>query len=229
MKAQPFYLTGQLLEFVSKGTNKFGQPQVKAICLAVEEQAYWIKVPKDVRQRLDASLSLGCELVVMGKQKYKKTGQVKLKAKSIKVKHPAHHHLKHSEGMNTQCKFPRRVGLKQHITQLQPVARTEMRPNPISSNPIPSNPIPSKPSQQTPPSKILVCQKSSCRKRGGDKVCHALQQELGDRGLTDQVQIQKTGCLKKCKKGPNVVVLPDKTHYTNISDHHIPQLLEKHF
>lgn len=79
------------------------------------------------------------------------------------------------------------------------------------------------------PAKILVCQKSDCRRRGSDGICSLLEQELEQRGLQDQVTIQKTGCLKQCKAGPHVVVLPDKTRYSNVEPEEIPTLIEQHF
>jgi (2Fe-2S) ferredoxin len=87
------------------------------------------------------------------------------------------------------------------------------------------------PLQQPPvkPGKILVCQKSDCRKRGGDDVCEVLQQELAQRGLKDQVTIQKTGCLKRCKSGPHLVMLPDKTRYSKVEPKKIPALIQQHF
>ena len=79
------------------------------------------------------------------------------------------------------------------------------------------------------PAKILVCQKSDCRRRGSDGICSLLAKELEERGLQDQVTIQKTGCLKQCKAGPNVVMLPDKTRYSNVEPEEIPTLIEQHF
>jgi (2Fe-2S) ferredoxin len=87
---------------------------------------------------------------------------------------------------------------------------------------------PTKP-EIVPQSKILICQKSDCCKKGGKQVYEALAKALGDRGLGDQVQIQKTGCLKECKAGPNVVVLPDKTRHCRIRPEDIPTLLDRHF
>jgi (2Fe-2S) ferredoxin len=78
-------------------------------------------------------------------------------------------------------------------------------------------------------SAILVCQKSDCMKRGGKAVCKALENALGDRGLTDQVSIQGTGCMKHCKAGPNIVFMPDKTRYSRVSAGDIPALVDQHF
>jgi (2Fe-2S) ferredoxin len=89
---------------------------------------------------------------------------------------------------------------------------------------------------QSPPLKrqaakasILVCQKSTCWKRGGQAICQALAENLRDRGLDDKVQIKLTGCLKQCKQGPNLVVMPDKARYSRVEPERAIKLVEKHF
>ena len=76
---------------------------------------------------------------------------------------------------------------------------------------------------------ILVCQKSSCMKRGGKEACQAMQTALKVRGLSEQVSIKGTGCLKDCKAGPNIVMMPDKKRYTKVQAAQIPALIDKHF
>ncbi|MCL6435989.1 MAG: (2Fe-2S) ferredoxin domain-containing protein [Leptolyngbyaceae cyanobacterium HOT.MB2.61] len=76
---------------------------------------------------------------------------------------------------------------------------------------------------------IMVCQKSDCMKRGGRAVCQALESALSDRGLADQVTIRGTGCMKHCKAGPNLVFMPDKTRYNQVSAAEIPTLVDRHF
>ncbi|MEA5594322.1 (2Fe-2S) ferredoxin domain-containing protein [Rivularia sp. UHCC 0363] len=75
---------------------------------------------------------------------------------------------------------------------------------------------------------ILVCQKSSCMKRGGQKLCQAIAASISERGLEDQVAIKGTGCMKKCKAGPNLI-MPDKTRYSKIQASQVSTLMEKHF
>lgn len=79
------------------------------------------------------------------------------------------------------------------------------------------------------PSTILYCQKSDCMKRGGRAACAALTAELAERGLDSQVQLKGTGCMKKCKAGPNFTVMPDKTRYTHLTPEQVPGLLDRHF
>ncbi|NJO72071.1 MAG: (2Fe-2S) ferredoxin domain-containing protein, partial [Oscillatoriales cyanobacterium RM1_1_9] len=76
--------------------------------------------------------------------------------------------------------------------------------------------------------KILICQKSDCRKRGGNRLYTAIEEALTDRGLQDQVKIQGTGCLKRCKAGPNIVFMPDKVSYSQVNPATVPNLIEKH-
>ncbi|WP_013323536.1 (2Fe-2S) ferredoxin domain-containing protein [Gloeothece verrucosa] len=80
-----------------------------------------------------------------------------------------------------------------------------------------------------PAASILVCQKSDCWKKGGKDMCQAIESCLKDNGLEDQVQVKRTGCLKRCSKGPNMIILPDKANYTRVKPQEIPVLLEKHF
>ena len=77
--------------------------------------------------------------------------------------------------------------------------------------------------------KILVCGKSSCRKRGAKAVCEALESSLKACGLGDEIKIKETGCLKKCKQGPNLIMMPDKARYTQVRPKEIPTLVSKHY
>ncbi|NEP19865.1 MAG: (2Fe-2S) ferredoxin domain-containing protein [Leptolyngbya sp. SIO4C1] len=91
-----------------------------------------------------------------------------------------------------------------------------------SSSPLPSAP----PGLQT--AKVLVCQKSACRQRGSQAVCQALAAALSQTGL-DHVQIQPTGCMNRCKAGPNVVVMPDKASYSQACPEKMATLVSHHF
>jgi len=65
-------------------------------------------------------------------------------------------------------------------------------------------------------------------KRGGKALCQALEGELKNCGLQDNVTIKGTGCMKNCKAGPNLV-MPDKTRYSRIEAGQVPALINKHF
>jgi (2Fe-2S) ferredoxin len=83
-----------------------------------------------------------------------------------------------------------------------------------------------KPPAKSKKQNILVCQKSSCMKRGGKAICGAIEQAISDRGLEDQVTLKGTGCMKACGKVPVVL---DKTRYTKLNPKDIPALIDEHF
>lgn len=89
------------------------------------------------------------------------------------------------------------------------------------------HPLSTRPIQSVAPSKILICQKSSCRKRGSMEVQRALEKELCDRQLSDQVCIKATGCLNQCSKGPNLVI--HKTPHRNVTIKDLAKLLDQYF
>ena len=73
---------------------------------------------------------------------------------------------------------------------------------------------------------ILFCQKSDCCKKGAKQVASAIEAEIRDRGL--DVTLKGTGCMKRCKAGPNFV-MPDKTQYTQIRSREVAAIMDKHF
>jgi (2Fe-2S) ferredoxin len=75
---------------------------------------------------------------------------------------------------------------------------------------------------------ILICQKSDCCKLGAKAIATALTHEIQTQGLSNQVTVKGTGCMKRCKAGPNIV-MPDKTRYTKISAKAVPAIIEQHF
>ena len=75
---------------------------------------------------------------------------------------------------------------------------------------------------------VMVCQKSSCRKRGGSQVSQSVANYLQERGWQNEVGIKGTGCMKQCKQGPCVVFMPDKSRYINVHPKQVPILMEKH-
>ncbi|NER22774.1 MAG: (2Fe-2S) ferredoxin domain-containing protein [Symploca sp. SIO1B1] len=118
-------------------------------------------------------------------------------------------------------KYKRKTGkLKLKAHQLQSMA--PVQPKKVSS------PKTAAPKPKTKAC-VMVCQKSSCRKRGGRKVSQSVTEYLRDRGWENQVTIKGTGCMKQCKKGPCVVFMPDKSRYLHVDPKQVPTLMEKHF
>ncbi|MBD2483743.1 (2Fe-2S) ferredoxin domain-containing protein [Planktothrix sp. FACHB-1365] len=182
-----------------------------------------------------SNLAPGQEVRVKGQKKQDfKTGKIKLKAEQILPAFPPLSTLTPLFGDESPESASENLVLSSSLS-VQTSTTSNILYSPIQedykTSEICPSVIPGEPVQQpaVKPAKILICQKSDCRKRGGDAICTLLQQELAQRGLEDQVTIQKTGCLKKCKAGPNLVMLPDKTRYSKVEPEKIPALIEQHF
>lgn len=73
--------------------------------------------------------------------------------------------------------------------------------------------------------KILVCQKSGCQKKGAKQQQQRLKTALQERGLSDRVTFESTGCLGKCSMAPNTMLMPGKKRLSGMSAKAIVDLL----
>lgn len=122
-----------------------------------------------------------------------------------------------------------KIKVKQLLT-IAKIDPTVDRCSPLTtgSRPTASNPV--------APTKIQVCQGSSCRRQGSGKICQAMQTYLERNDLTDTVQIESVKCLHQCKAAPQAIVtsnaaaaVPGKTHYRHIQPTQVKVILAKHF
>lgn len=194
-----------------------------------------IKFSKAARMVGISNLIPGNEVQVKGQKKQDvKTGKIKLKAEQILLSSQLTSTLtplfcqesQKSASEDVVFSSPLSVQTSNTAHVLYSPIQEDCETSEIYPSVIPDEPVKQ---PVVKPAKILICQKSDCRKRGGDEICSILQQELAQRGLEDQVTIQKTGCLKKCKAGPNLVMLPDKTRYSKVEPQKIPALIDQHF
>jgi len=204
-----FQLEGQFLGFILKSGYK---PKMMRLQTATGE--YWIKIPKSlrsdlVRAELYNQLKPGDRIQATGSSILSlKNGTIKLIADQVLLPQqpPLTPPSKRGEASATG---------QEHLTPTPTVPVETVTPGAACS--------------QKKKCSILVCQKSDCRKRGGEEIAIALEEQLQELGISDQVKIKKTGCMSRCKHAPNVVVMPDKTRYTRLDPEEVPQLIEKHF
>jgi len=124
------------------------------------------------------------------------------------------------ESGKLKLKAERVLTLSQSQHQSQPAVATPSELVSIQA-------IPTAQSKSYRKAEILVCQKSDCCKLGGNALIRELQAELNQRGLTD-IQLKGTGCMKRCKAGPNLI-MPDKSRYSRIQADDVAALLDQHF
>jgi hypothetical protein len=113
--------------------------------------------------------------------------------------------------------------LKLRADQILPLSKAL---SPVFSCPLETTPCaaPAPGSSPKPKVKILICQKSGCRKRGGDNLRRSLEKALCDRNWQHHVRLEETGCLKRCSKAPNFTIILGKQCYSSVHESALEQL-----
>ncbi len=91
-------------------------------------------------------------------------------------------------------------------------------------------------SQDTSPSttnkagraQLLICAGTGCVSSRSFQVRDALLEEIGKRGLEDEVQVVATGCQGFCAQGPIMIFQPDGIFYQKLKPKDVPLLVEEH-
>jgi (2Fe-2S) ferredoxin len=206
-----FSLEGEILSLIIEDGYK-----LKYLRISSDRKVeYLVKLSKELRSFLAPVLTPGLRVQVAGEKELNlKNGKIKLKARSLTLARSP----EHLDSTSVPAGVMTSVG--EALEHDRAIGKTEV------SSPSAAQTVKAAAKTQT---KILVCQKSDCQKRGGAAVCKALENALNARGLEEQVTVQGTGCLKQCKAGPNIVVMPDKTRYSRIKPAEVPAIVDKHF
>jgi (2Fe-2S) ferredoxin len=64
---------------------------------------------------------------------------------------------------------------------------------------------------------ISLCSGSACHATGSGKVAARLEEEIEKQGLSDAVEVRKTGCHGFCERGPIMVIHPEEVCYLQIT------------
>jgi len=75
---------------------------------------------------------------------------------------------------------------------------------------------------------VLVCSGTACESSKSRELIQELNDELRKVGLTDDVQVVKTGCFGFCEKGPIVKVLPEETFYVQVKPADAAEIVAEH-
>jgi len=74
----------------------------------------------------------------------------------------------------------------------------------------------------------LVCGGTGCESSKADDIYKNLKKSCEAHGLTDTVQIVKTGCFGFCEKGPIVKILPDQSFYVEVKPEDAEKIVAEH-
>ena len=75
---------------------------------------------------------------------------------------------------------------------------------------------------------VLVCGGTGCTSSGSPKLIEKLEEEFAAKGLTEKVQIVKTGCFGLCERGPIMIVYPEGSFYSRVELDEIPRIVDEH-
>ncbi|MGB3298542.1 MAG: (2Fe-2S) ferredoxin domain-containing protein [Phormidesmis sp.] len=190
-----------------------------------------IKLAKSLRKKMRGYLESGDWVKVVGKGKAaSRSEKIKWKASKVVRRSP-------SQAKKQQAEFAYKIAagalengskngnengkvstdLKQTKKQLKKLSKKKKEK------------VSAQTSVQTKPNltKVLICQKGSCRKKGSLKVAQSVESELAAAGCLENVTIKATGCMGHCKAGPNLVMLPAKDSYKRVTPKRARSLIQK--
>ena len=75
---------------------------------------------------------------------------------------------------------------------------------------------------------ILICGGTGCTSSGSAKLQKAFNEQLAANGLAEEVKIVQTGCFGLCALGPVVIVHPDGTFYSQVTEEDVPEIVTEH-
>ena len=77
-------------------------------------------------------------------------------------------------------------------------------------------------------SHVLVCGGTGCTSSNSQAIIEALEKELADKGLENEIKVIKTGCFGLCALGPIMIVYPEGSFYSEVKVDDIPEIVEEH-
>lgn len=75
---------------------------------------------------------------------------------------------------------------------------------------------------------ILVCGVAGCASSGSLKVAEALEAEIKENNLNQNVKIIKTGCFGLCAEGPIMMICPEHVMYTKVTPDDVKEIVDSH-
>lgn len=76
---------------------------------------------------------------------------------------------------------------------------------------------------------VLICGGTGCTSSGSPEIERVLREEIAKAGLTEKIQVVKTGCFGLCALGPIMIVYPSGAFYSRITAEDIPRIVQEHF
>ena len=75
---------------------------------------------------------------------------------------------------------------------------------------------------------VLICGGTGCTSSGSKAIQDAFAQQIEAAGLTEEVKVVQTGCFGLCALGPVVIVYPDGTFYSRVTEEDVKEIVSEH-
>ena len=77
-------------------------------------------------------------------------------------------------------------------------------------------------------SHVLVCGGTGCTSSNSQAIIEALEAQIAEKGLSEEIKVIRTGCFGLCALGPIMIVYPEGSFYSQVKVEDIPEIVEEH-
>ncbi len=77
-------------------------------------------------------------------------------------------------------------------------------------------------------SHVLVCGGTGCTSSNSQAIIEALETQIAEKGLSEEIKVIRTGCFGLCALGPIMIVYPEGSFYSQVQVEDIPEIVEEH-
>ena len=77
-------------------------------------------------------------------------------------------------------------------------------------------------------SHVLICGGTGCTSSGSKTPQAAFTENIKNFGLEEEVKLVQTGCFGLCALGPVVIIYPDGTFYSRVTEENVKEIVEEH-
>lgn len=74
---------------------------------------------------------------------------------------------------------------------------------------------------------LSLCSGSACQATGSREVAARIEEEIEKQGLSNKVDLRKTGCHGFCERGPIIVIHPEAICYFQIKPEDVPEIISQ--
>ena len=77
-------------------------------------------------------------------------------------------------------------------------------------------------------SHVLICGGTGCTSSGSPAIRAHLEKELKANGLDEEIKVVQTGCFGLCALGPIMIVYPEGTFYSRVTNEDVTEIVQEH-